>query len=108
MVLNHYHLTIIVFISASVIVIITPISAIIGGFIMDSIGRVNMLKLATLPLIIGWVLIATAVNVPMIIIGRLFVGFGSSKYDDIIFGSELEMFLFSFNLIHISSCSLFA
>lgn len=46
---------------------------------MDAIGRLNMLKLAAIPAITGWVLIATAVNVPMIIIGRLFVGFGSSK-----------------------------
>lgn len=46
---------------------------------MDAIGRVNMLKLASIPTIIGWILIAMAVNVPMIIVGRLLVGFGSSK-----------------------------
>lgn len=68
------------YILASAIVIITPISALLGGFIMDAIGRLNMLRLAAIPTIIGWILIATAVNVPMIIIGRLFVGFGSSKF----------------------------
>lgn len=47
---------------------------------MDAIGRLNMLKLASIPTIAGWVLIATAMNVPMIIVGRLLVGFGSSKY----------------------------
>lgn len=67
------------FFPASVIVLINPLAAIIAGFVMDAIGRLNLLRLATLPTIVGWVLIATSVNVPMILIGRLFVGFGSSK-----------------------------
>lgn len=65
---------------ASVIVLINPFSAIIAGFIMDAVGRLNLLRLSAIPTIIGWILIATSVDVPMLIIGRLFVGFGASKY----------------------------
>lgn len=46
---------------------------------MDAIGRLNTLKLAAIPTIAGWILIAMSSNVPMIIVGRLLVGFGSSK-----------------------------
>ncbi|KAJ8941214.1 hypothetical protein NQ314_010462 [Rhamnusium bicolor] len=63
---------------ASVIVIVVPIGAIIGGFFMDGIGRLNTIKLAAIPSALGWALIATAQNVPMIIIGRLLTGFASA------------------------------
>nr|XP_023024184.1 facilitated trehalose transporter Tret1-like [Leptinotarsa decemlineata] len=63
---------------ASVVVLIVPAGAISGGFIMDSIGRLNTIKLATVPTILGWCLIAAATNVNMIIAGRLFCGFGSA------------------------------
>ncbi|KAK4877991.1 hypothetical protein RN001_010497 [Aquatica leii] len=54
--------------------LITPIGAISGGFIMDAIGRLNMLKIMAIPSIIGWSLLALAKNVPMLIIGRLVTG----------------------------------
>ncbi|KAF5303314.1 hypothetical protein FQA39_LY10053 [Lamprigera yunnana] len=63
---------------ASILVIVTPGAAIIAGFIMDAIGRLNMLKLAAIPCILGWVLIATATNVPMLLCGRVLTGFGSA------------------------------
>lgn len=63
---------------ASVIVVIVPAGAIIGGFLMDSIGRLNTIKLSAIPGAIGWVLIAMATNVPMIIIGRLLTGLASA------------------------------
>lgn len=62
---------------ASVIVLIVPVGAMMGGFIMDSIGRLNTIKLAAIPGAIGWSLIATANNVPMIIVGRLLTGLAS-------------------------------
>lgn len=41
---------------------------------MDSIGRINTLKIAAFPSIIGLVLIATAPNVYFILAGRIFTG----------------------------------
>lgn len=48
-----------------------------SGFIMDSIGRRNTLILLEIPVIVGWLLIASATNLSMIYCGRLLVGFGS-------------------------------
>jgi facilitated trehalose transporter len=62
---------------ASVIVLVVPIGAISGGFIMDSIGRLNTVKLAAIPGVLGWILIAMATNVPMLIMGRLLTGLAS-------------------------------
>ncbi|KAG5886187.1 hypothetical protein JTB14_036055 [Gonioctena quinquepunctata] len=58
----------------NVVVIVVPIGAISGGIIMDSLGRLKTLKLATIPSVLGWCIIASAQNVPMIIFGRLLVG----------------------------------
>ncbi|XP_045493157.1 facilitated trehalose transporter Tret1-2 homolog isoform X2 [Colias croceus] len=55
----------------------TPIGCIISGYLMDNIGRRRTLIFTEIPLILGWILIAFAVNVPMIYVGRLLVGFGS-------------------------------
>ncbi|XP_050302173.1 facilitated trehalose transporter Tret1-like isoform X2 [Anthonomus grandis grandis] len=63
---------------ASTIVIVTPIGGITGGFIMDSYGRLNTLKLAVIPSVIGWIVIAMAQNVPMLIIGRMLTGIATS------------------------------
>ncbi|KAF5284710.1 hypothetical protein FQR65_LT13446 [Abscondita terminalis] len=63
---------------ASVLVIVTPAGALVAGFIMDAIGRLNMLKLAAIPVVLGWVLIATATNVPMLLCGRVLTGIGSA------------------------------
>ncbi|XP_018575784.1 facilitated trehalose transporter Tret1-like isoform X2 [Anoplophora glabripennis] len=63
---------------ASVIVIVVPIGAITGGFFMDSIGRLNTIKMAAIPSLLGWSLIALAQNVPMVIAGRLLAGFASA------------------------------
>ncbi|KAH1003338.1 hypothetical protein HUJ05_011262 [Dendroctonus ponderosae] len=64
---------------ASAMVIVAPIGGISAGFVMDWIGRLNTIKLALIPSAIGWVLIAMASNVPMLIIGRILTGFGTSK-----------------------------
>lgn len=44
---------------------------------MDSIGRLNTVKLAAIPGVIGWSMIAMANNVPLLIIGRLLTGLAS-------------------------------
>ncbi|XP_023947081.1 facilitated trehalose transporter Tret1 [Bicyclus anynana] len=55
----------------------TPIGCILSGYLMDNIGRRRTLILTEVPLILGWILIAFAQNVPMIYVGRLLVGLGS-------------------------------
>lgn len=62
---------------ASIIVIVVPFASIAGGFLMDSIGRLNTIKLATIPVVIGWILIAVAKDVPTILVGRFFTGIAS-------------------------------
>ncbi|XP_044762796.1 facilitated trehalose transporter Tret1-like isoform X1 [Coccinella septempunctata] len=63
---------------ASIIVLTVPIGAPIGGILMDMIGRLNTVKLAAIPGIIGWTLIATAHDLPMMLLGRVFNGFASA------------------------------
>lgn len=62
------------------IVLIVPVGAMMGGFIMDSIGRLNTIKIAAIPGVIGWSLIAMANNVPMLITGRLLTGLASGNH----------------------------
>ncbi|XP_034824898.1 facilitated trehalose transporter Tret1-like isoform X2 [Maniola hyperantus] len=55
----------------------TPIGCIVSGYLMDNIGRRMTLIITEVPLILGWILVACAQNVPMIYVGRLLIGFGS-------------------------------
>lgn len=64
---------------ASVIVISVPIGCILAGFLMESIGRLNTIKIGLIPCVIGWTAIAMAPNVMTIIIGRMLTGFGCGK-----------------------------
>lgn len=60
------------------------LGAIFGGFaaaILGSrFGRRRCLLLLTIPDILGWVLIASAQNLPMILLGRFLQGFASAGY----------------------------
>lgn len=58
--------------------IVVPFGSIVGGFIMDSVGRLNTIKLATIPVTIGWILIACATNVPMLLVGRFLTGIAAA------------------------------
>lgn len=51
-----------------------PIGSLIVGFLMEAFGRIRTLQLGAIPCIIGWILIATAQNIPMILVGRLLTG----------------------------------
>jgi facilitated trehalose transporter len=55
----------------------TPLGCILGGYLMDLLGRRTTLLLLEVPLIAGWLLIAFAGGVPQIYAGRLLVGLGS-------------------------------
>ncbi|KAF5284936.1 hypothetical protein FQA39_LY16891 [Lamprigera yunnana] len=56
--------------------LIMPFGAITGGILMDSIGRLNLLKLMFLPCVAGFILMATAVNLAMLLAGRMLTGIG--------------------------------
>lgn len=55
----------------------TPVGCILGGYLMDTIGRKKTLVITEIPLILGWSTICLATSVPMIYIGRLLTGLGS-------------------------------
>lgn len=59
---------------ASIIVLMVPLGSIIAGYLMDSIGRVNTLKAAAIPSVLGLVLIAVAPNIYYILGGRILCG----------------------------------
>ncbi|KAL3270533.1 hypothetical protein HHI36_021071 [Cryptolaemus montrouzieri] len=44
---------------------------------MDTVGRLNTVRIASIPAVIGWVLIATSSNVWMLLVGRIFTGLAS-------------------------------
>lgn len=59
---------------ASIIVLMVPVGSIIAGYLMDSAGRINTIKIAAVPSILGLLLIATAPNVYFILAGRILTG----------------------------------
>lgn len=63
---------------ASLIVVAVPFGSMLGGFLMEAFGRLNTIKLAALPGMAGWTLIANATNIEMLIIGRLLTGLASA------------------------------
>ncbi|XP_055640398.1 facilitated trehalose transporter Tret1-2 homolog isoform X2 [Toxorhynchites rutilus septentrionalis] len=60
---------------ASIIVIMVPIGSLVAGVIMEFLGRLNTIKLAAIPCIIGWIAIALADNFFWIMVGRVLTGF---------------------------------
>ncbi|KAF5284937.1 hypothetical protein FQA39_LY16892 [Lamprigera yunnana] len=58
----------------SCVMLSSLLGAISAGFIMDIIGRLNMLKIMAIPSLLGWLLLALASNVPMLVTGRFFTG----------------------------------
>lgn len=63
---------------ASVLIVVAPPASLISGLIMDHLGRLNCIKIAGIPGVIGWSMIALAKDVNTIIIGRLLVGISSA------------------------------
>ncbi|KAJ3618249.1 hypothetical protein MTP99_006269 [Tenebrio molitor] len=63
---------------ASVLVLATPIGALLSAVLMEKWGRINALKVSALPGVVGWVLLATAVNFPMLLVGRILLGIASA------------------------------
>ncbi|XP_012261501.1 facilitated trehalose transporter Tret1-2 homolog isoform X2 [Athalia rosae] len=63
---------------ASIVVISVPVGAVFGGFLMETFGRLKTIQIAAIPSTIGWILIAVATNVPMLLVGRLLTGLASA------------------------------
>lgn len=63
---------------ASIIVLSVPVGCMFSGFLMEYIGRLNTIKSAAIPCIIGWILMATASNIYMLLAGRILTGLGSA------------------------------
>jgi Sugar (and other) transporter. len=61
-------------IAASALVLVVPIGAVLAGFIMEYFGRLNTIKIATVPCLLGWFLIATGTNFTTVLCGRLLTG----------------------------------
>lgn len=47
---------------------------------MDYLGRLNTIKFACVPGVIGWSTIAIAKNIPTIVAGRALLGFAVGQY----------------------------
>lgn len=59
---------------ASIIVLSVPVGCLISAILMEWIGRLNTVKLAAIPCVIGWVMIASASNFIELLIGRILTG----------------------------------
>uniref|UniRef100_A0A1B6LRS5 Major facilitator superfamily (MFS) profile domain-containing protein n=1 Tax=Graphocephala atropunctata TaxID=36148 RepID=A0A1B6LRS5_9HEMI len=59
---------------ASLVVLVVPVGALVTGYLVDRIGRLNTIKVGAIPYIIGWVLIATSQNLTMLLVGRCLTG----------------------------------
>jgi MFS family permease len=66
-----------------VLVLVVPVGAMLAGFIMEYVGRLNTIKLAAIPCLVGWFLIATAGSFGTVLCGRLLTGVsaGNNKQD---------------------------
>lgn len=63
---------------ASVIVLAVPVGCLFAGVLMEWIGRLNAIKLAAIPCVIGWILIAEASSIYELLAGRILTGLGSA------------------------------
>lgn len=63
---------------ASLVVICAPFGSLLGGFLMETIGRLRTLQIGAIPSVIGWVLIACSSNIPMLLVGRLLSGLSTA------------------------------
>lgn len=63
---------------ASIIVLSVPVGCLIAAILMEWLGRLNTIKLAAIPCVIGWILIANATNMAELLFGRIMTGLGSA------------------------------
>ncbi|XP_033231850.1 facilitated trehalose transporter Tret1-like [Belonocnema kinseyi] len=63
---------------ASIVILCTPLGAFIGSFLMESLGRIRTLQIGVIPCVAGYILIASAQNLPMIFFGRVLAGLATA------------------------------
>lgn len=63
---------------ASVVVVCAPLGAVLGGFLMETVGRLRTLQFGAIPCVAGWILIALSTNIPMLLAGRLLAGLATA------------------------------
>lgn len=59
---------------ASIVPLMGPLASVLSGFLMDKFGRVNALRLAIIPGLLGWSALALAPNFQLIMLGRILTG----------------------------------
>ncbi|KAK9875931.1 hypothetical protein WA026_011035 [Henosepilachna vigintioctopunctata] len=64
--------------AASALTLAMPVGAPVSGILMDTVGRLNTVKIACVPAVIGWALIAISSDFYTLIAGRVFTGIASA------------------------------
>uniref|UniRef100_A0A8D8UZF7 Facilitated trehalose transporter Tret1 n=1 Tax=Cacopsylla melanoneura TaxID=428564 RepID=A0A8D8UZF7_9HEMI len=59
---------------ASAVVLVVPVGALVTGYLVDRLGRVNTLRLGAVPFIVGWLMIAMSHDVSLLLLGRFISG----------------------------------
>lgn len=70
---------------ASVFLLVSPISNIIGAVVGQRFGRLNALQAAAIPSALGWIIIALASNAFWIIGGRIVLGLAQCTFRIFVF-----------------------
>ncbi|KAF4520115.1 hypothetical protein B566_EDAN010271 [Ephemera danica] len=66
--------------AGSIVGLGAAVAAPMGGIFIDKIGRRNTMVALTLPFALGWILVAFAVNLPMLCVGRILTGASGGAY----------------------------
>lgn len=63
---------------ASIIVLSVPVGCLFSAVLMEYLGRLNAIKLAAIPCVLGWIMMGTANNFYLLLGGRILTGLGSA------------------------------
>nr|CAD7576518.1 unnamed protein product [Timema californicum] len=66
----------------SILVLMTPVGAILAGIIMETYGRLSAIRLGAIPAIIGWIMIASGRSFTVLLIGRMFTGVSTEEPEE--------------------------
>lgn len=92
-----------IYLSASVHSLATPIGSLMSGPLLDGIGRRGALQFSAIPLSVGWFIIGFATNIPCLLVGRVVLGFGVGLMAAPAQVRNLNILFFpSFTYIHIN------
>lgn len=101
--LSEYVYVFMIYFSASVHSLATPIGSLMSGPLLDEIGRRGALQFSAVPLAVGWFIIGFATNIPILLVGRIVLGFGVGLMAAPAQVRNLNILFFpSFTCIHIS------